>query len=42
MYFADGLDRLRRESGGLLSTAHVSTEDVGTHNGLPATATLLG
>ena len=38
MYFADGLDRLRRESGGLLSTAHVSTGEVGTHNGMPATA----
>ena len=38
VYFADGLDRLRRESGGLLSTAHVSTGEVVTHNGLPATA----
>ncbi len=38
MYFADGLDRLRRESGGLLSTAHVSSGEVGTHTGLPATA----
>ena len=37
VYFADGLDRLHRESGGLLSTAHVSTGEVGTHSGLPAT-----
>ncbi len=38
VYFADGLDRLRRESGGLLSTAQVSTGEVGTRSGLPATA----
>ena len=37
-YFADGLDRLRRETGGLLSTAEVSAGEVDTRSGLPATA----
>ena len=38
VYFEDGLDRLRRESGGLLSTAQVSAGAVGAQNGLPASA----
>ncbi len=38
VYFEDGLDRLRRETGGLLSTAHVSTGEVGARSGLPASA----
>ena len=37
VYFADGLDRLRRESGGLLSTADVSAGEVTAANGLPTT-----
>ncbi|MDE0228622.1 MAG: DNA methyltransferase [Spirochaetaceae bacterium] len=38
VYFEDGLDRLRRETGGLLSTAHVSTGEVGARSGLPSWA----
>ena len=38
VYFEDGLDRLRRETGGLLSTAQVSTGEVGAGNRLPASA----
>ena len=38
VYFADGLDRLRRESGGLLSTADVSAGEVTAANDLPVTA----
>ncbi|MDE0025006.1 MAG: site-specific DNA-methyltransferase [Spirochaetaceae bacterium] len=38
VYFEDGLDRLRRDTGGLLSTAHVSTGEVGAGSGLPASA----
>ena len=38
VYFADGLDRLRRDSGGLLSTAQVSAGEVGARSGLPASA----
>ena len=38
VYFADGLERLRHETGGLLSTAEVSAGEVATGNGLPATA----
>ena len=36
VYFADGLDRLRRESGGLLSTADVSAREVTAANDLPS------
>ena len=38
VYFVDALDRLHRETGGLLSTAQVSTGEVGTRSGLPASA----
>lgn len=38
VYFEDGLDRLRRETGGLLSTAQVSTGAVSAGSGLPASA----
>ena len=38
VYFADGLDRLRRETSGLLSTAQVSTGEIGTRSGLSASA----
>ena len=37
-YFADALDRLRRETGGLLSTAEVAPGNVTAPSGLPATA----
>ena len=38
VYFKDGLDRLCRETGGLLSTAQVSTGEVRAGRGLPASA----
>ena len=38
VYFADALDRLRRETGGLLSTADVSAGEVTAANDLPITA----
>ena len=38
VYFEDGLDRLRRETGGLLNTAQVSTGEVGARSGLSASA----
>ena len=38
VYYADGLERLRRESGGLLSTADICAGDLAGATGLPVTA----
>ena len=38
VYHADGLERLRRESGGLLSTVDICARHLTGANGLPVTA----